>query len=288
MGVTLVLLGIAQDGGVPHAGCSCVRCMGAHRDPSLRRHPVACGIRGSDGSLHLIEASRSLPDQMRLWAEVMGAEGVARPDSVSLTHIHLGHIDGLGQFGKEVMGCSELPLFASASVLEELAKREALGPFDSTEAVPMERFGPSGGCGFEMEFVPVPHRDEYADTHAVIIRGPSHSALFLPDHDDWAQTLGRHGANSIRQWLSDLGVSIALLDGSFWDSSELPGRDMSKIPHPTVTETLARLGEQVEGDAEIHFIHLNHSNPLLGPGPEAEELSDLGWQVAAQGQQFAL
>ena len=87
----------------------------------------------------------------------MGAEEVARPDSVSLTHIHLGHIDGLGQFGNEVMGCSELPLFASASVLEELAKRETLGPFEATEAVPMERFSPSVNCGFEMEFVPVPH-----------------------------------------------------------------------------------------------------------------------------------
>jgi len=249
---------------------------------------VACGIRGSDGSLHLLEASRSLPDQMRLWAEVLGAEGVARPDSVSLTHVHLGHIDGLGQFGNEVMGCSELPLFASASVLEELANRKALGPFNATDAAPMERFSPSEGCGFEMELVPVPHRDEYADTHAVIIRGPSRSALFLPDHDDWDQTLGGHGASSIRQWLSDLEVDIALLDGSFWDSSELSGRDMSEIPHPTVTETIARLGERVEGDVEIHFIHLNHSNPLLNPGSEAEELSDLGWQVATQGQQFAL
>ncbi len=262
--------------------------MAAHIEPSLRRHPVACGVRGSDGSLHLIEASRSLPDQMRLWATTLGAEGVARPDSVSLTHVHLGHIDGLGQFGDEVMGCSGLSLFASPSVLETLAKREALGPFSATEVVPMECFDPSEGCGFEMEFVPVPHRDEHADTHAVVIRGPSRSILFLPDHDDWAQTLGRHGASSIRQWLSDLEVDIALLDGSFWDSSELPGRDMSEIPHPTVTETLARLGERVEGDAEIHFIHLNHSNPLLGPGPEGEELSDLGWQVAVQGQQFAL
>ena len=63
---------------------------------------------------------------------------------------------------------------------------------------------------------------------------------------------------------------------------------MSEVPHPTVTETLARLGERVEGDVEIHFIHLNHSNPLLGQGPEVEELSDLGWQVSAQGQQFTL
>ena len=288
MEVTLTILGIAQDGGVPHAGCSCARCMSAHADPSLRRHPVACGVRGGDGSLHLIEASRSLPDQMRLWAEALGAEGVARPDSVSLTHIHLGHIDGLGQFGKEVMGCSEMPLFASESVLDELSGRSVLGPFSAATVQPMERFCPSEGCGFEMEFVPVPHRDEHADTHAVVIRGSNRSVLFLPDHDDWDQTLHRHGAVSIRQWLTDREVDIALLDGSFWDASELPGRDMSEIPHPPVSETLARLGERVEGDTEVHFIHLNHSNPLLGPGPQADELSDLGWGVVVQGQQFAL
>ena len=63
---------------------------------------------------------------------------------------------------------------------------------------------------------------------------------------------------------------------------------MSEIPHPPVSETLARLGERVEGDAEVHFIHLNHSNPLLGPGPQADELTDLGWGVVVQGQQFAL
>ena len=254
----------------------------------MRRHPVACGVHGGDGSLHLIEASRSLPDQMRLWAEALGAEGVARPDSVSLTHIHLGHIDGLGQFGKEVMGCSEMPLFASESVLDELSGRSVMGPFSAATVQAMERFSPSEGCGFEMEFVPVPHRDEHADTHAVVIRGPNRSVLFLPDHDDWDQTLHRHGAVSIRQWLTDLEVDIALLDGSFWDASELPGRDMSEIPHPPVSETLARLGERVEGDAEVHFIHLNHSNPLLGPGPQADELSDLGWGVVVQGQQFAL
>ena len=153
----------------------------------------------------------------------------------------------------------------------------------------MEGFQPCTGCGFELEFVPVPHRDELADTHVIVIRGPARSLLFLPDHDDWGQTLARHGANSIRQWLSDLGIDVALVDGSFWDSDELPGRDMSQIPHPTVTESIARLGERVGEDPEIHFIHLNHSNPLLESGSnQADEVSDLGWQVGKQGQHFAL
>ena len=75
-----------------------------HDNPILRRHPVACGIMGSDESMHLIEASRALPDQMRLWADSLGKQGVVRPDSLSLTHVHIGHVDGIGQFGKEVMG----------------------------------------------------------------------------------------------------------------------------------------------------------------------------------------
>jgi len=249
---------------------------------------VACGILGADGSKHLIEASRSLPDQMRLWAESLDEEGVVRPDSVSLTHVHLGHVDGLGQFGKEVMGASNLPLYASSSVIAEMDKREAMEPFSPVQVVAMQGFEPSEGCGFELVFVPVPHRDEFADTHAIIVRGPSKTVLFLPDHDRWDSTLSEHDVETIREWLSGLGVDIALIDGSFWDSNELPGRDMSEIPHPTVSESLMRLGWRDERDPEIHFIHLNHSNPLLKHEREHDELTGMGWGVGWQGQHFSL
>lgn len=288
MAVTLTVLGIAQDGGVPHAGCACYHCMEAHQDPMLRRHPVACGILGVDGSMHLIEASRALPDQMRLWADSLDREGVAQPDSVSLTHVHLGHVDGLGQFGKEVMGLSGLPLHASSSVIAEMERREMAVPFSACEVTAMQGFEPSKGCGFELVFVPVPHRDEYADTHAILVRGPNKSLLFLPDHDDWGATLAMHGFETIREWLSSLEVDIALIDGSFWGPDELPGRDMSKIPHPTVSESLNRLGDKHEGDPEIHFTHLNHSNPLLKQGMEYDELVKMGWRVSWQGQHFLL
>ena len=288
MGVTLTVLGIAQDGGVPHAGCACSNCMGAHDNPILRRHPVACGIMGSDESMHLIEASRALPDQMRLWADSLGKQGVVRPDSLSLTHVHIGHVDGIGQFGKEVMGVSEMPLFASRSVIAEMSKREMMVPFSASEIAAMQVFEPSEDCGFEMIFVPVPHRDEFADTHAILIRGPSKSILFLPDHDEWGATLAIHGAETIREWFSSLEVDIALIDGSFWGPEELPGRDMSKIPHPTVSESLKRLGDRREGDPEIHFTHLNHSNPLLKQGTEYDELVRMGWGVSSQGQHFSL
>ena len=106
---------------------------------------------------------------------------------------------------------------------------------------------------------PVPHRDEFSDTHAIKIIGPSSSLLFLPDHDDWP-TLDMAGQTSIRDWLNSLEVNFALIDGTFWSGDELDGRDMSQIPHPTISETIARLGRREDGDPEVIFFHLNHTN----------------------------
>ncbi|HJO84198.1 MAG: MBL fold metallo-hydrolase [Candidatus Thalassarchaeaceae archaeon] len=281
--VELVILGVAQDGGVPQAGCSCRRCVAALADPSLRRHPVACGVRGIDGSLHLIEASRALPDHLAIWSAALGLDAGIRPDTVCLTHTHLGHIDGLGQFGIEAMGASGVPLFASSSVIEAIEGRGLASPFECRAVEPGIWFQPSDGCGFEYSLVPVPHRDEESDMHAVAIRGPGTSILFLPDHDDWTQTLDMHGADGIREWFSGLGVGIALLDGTFWDASELPGRDVSQIPHPTISETLGRLGERRQDDPEVRFVHMNHSNPALDEtSEEAGRVEALGWSVAEQ------
>jgi pyrroloquinoline quinone biosynthesis protein B len=100
----------------------------------------------------------------------------------------------------------------------------------------------------------VPHRDEYSETVGFLIRGPSRSILWLPDIDKW------------EKWPTPLesvlaGVGVAYLDGTFYDASELPGRDLREIPHPLMTETLSRLKSPML--AKVRFIHLNQSNPLL-------------------------
>ena len=110
--VRAVLVGTAQDGGVPQAGCGCERCFAALSDPSKALHPACCLVIGSDGSIHLIEATRALPQQLGIAARSLGIGNTIVPDTVSLTHAHLGHVDGLGQFGKEVMGSSGTSLFA--------------------------------------------------------------------------------------------------------------------------------------------------------------------------------
>ena len=287
--VELVVVGIAQDGGVPQAGCSCERCVSALNEPTNILYPVSCVIRGLDGSVHLVEATRSLSLQLGIASASLGMGDSLIPDSVTLTHAHLGHIDGIGQFGKEAMGQSGVPLFASSSVIRVLDERRLSSPFRANETLPGASFSPTEGCGFELEFVRVPHRDEHSDTHAIKVIGPNHSLLFLPDHDNWGQTLEMAGAGSIREWLSSMGVGFAMIDGTFWSDGELGGRDMAQVPHPTISESLELLGEKRDGDPDIIFIHLNHTNPALDESSnQAKYLSSLGWSIGKQGTTILL
>ncbi len=62
---SVVILGIAQDGGVPQCGCSCYRCMFVHERGAQGEelYPVSLGITDSEGGFHLVEASRTLCKQ---------------------------------------------------------------------------------------------------------------------------------------------------------------------------------------------------------------------------------
>tara|TARA_B100000524_G_C23594035_1_gene350098 strand:- start:149 stop:919 length:771 start_codon:yes stop_codon:yes gene_type:complete len=254
--------------------------------PEDIRHPVSLGITDEAGRGHLIEATRALGEQLNIW-------GHPPLHSVILTHAHFGHVDGLGLFGRETLNARGLELYASASMLsliEQTPQWSLMVDQGVFSAVPtgagrIHSLSPS----VRLEAVQVPHRAELSDMHAFIVRGPNQSVLFLPDHDRWDDTLAHHNAPSIREWLSELRVDIALVDGTFWSANELQGRRQDEVPHPTVSETLERLGPRAEGDPEIVFIHLNHTNPLhVTSSPEHQTVIDLGWTVGEQGMTFKL
>tara|TARA_B100000085_G_scaffold59508_2_gene52387 strand:+ start:110 stop:901 length:792 start_codon:yes stop_codon:yes gene_type:complete len=263
--------------------------LNAHENLDLRRFPVSCGIIGVDNSFHLIEVSRKLSEQLKIVSDIYGPSFLRKPDSIIITHGHLGHIDGLGLFGKEVMDVKEIPLISSKKVINFLTKRELVKSFICHELSPNHEVEPTNGCGFYIEFLKVPHRDEETDTHAVIIRGPKKALLFLPDHDSWSETLNEIGAKNIRDFLKKIRVNIALIDGTFWDKNELKNRKIEKIPHPTISESLELLGKRRFGDPEIYFIHLNHTNPANEESSDQrKKINSMGWGVASQGSTFSL
>ena len=279
MAVTsVVLLGVAQDGGTPHAGCACGNCAAARTSADRRRHPVALGVALDDGRRLLVEATKAMADQLWMWADALGERAPVVPDMLAVTHLHTGHVEGLGQFGTEVMGKSNVPLMASESVLAVLQKRDALAAFLPSEldAVP------------GVTFLRVPHRNEHGgDTHAVLLEGASgRKLLFLPDHDSWDGTLDG-ATTTVREWLTGLDVDVALLDGTFYSSDELDGRDMKEVPHPCITETLGRLGQRRSSDfdVDVAFVHLNHTNPCNdAASAQAHQVTAMGWRVAREGE----
>jgi pyrroloquinoline quinone biosynthesis protein B len=127
----------------------------------------------------------------------------------------------------------------------------------------------------------VPHRDEFSETVGYRIKGPNRSLIFIPDIDKWDK------------WEKDISQIVSennytLIDGSFFTDDELPGRDMTEIPHPFVIETMQLL-ESVEDKTGIHFIHLNHTNPALTNNSNAQnQIKNTGFKIAHIGQAFKL
>jgi pyrroloquinoline quinone biosynthesis protein B len=253
-----VVLGIAQDGGYPQAGCNRPDCIAVWRNPKLRQRVASLAI--IDPQSHqrwIIDATPDFPSQLRTVDEAAPrANGAPLLDGILLTHAHIGHYLGLAQLGREVIGAKSVRVYAMPRMRDFLTHN---GPWDqlvqlhNIELVPLED-SVEITLNERIHITPlrVPHRDEYSETVCFLIRGPSRSILWLPDIDKW------------EKWSTPIEsivarVDVAYLDGTFYDASELPGRDLREIPHPLMIDTLARLG----ATGKVRFIHLNQSNPLL-------------------------
>lgn len=248
------VLGIAQDAGVPHTGCTCARCERFRGRPLL---PASLGLVGEQGC-YLIDATPALAEQLRLLG--------ALPDALLLTHLHMGHIAGLLQFGREALAVRALPLHATPPVcgfIETNGPWELLVRDGHLQPVPHaagERFELEPGL--EVESIAVPHRDEYADTVAYLVHGPSRKLLYLPDIDHWEIDPNELVAR----------CDVALLDGTFFSRDELPRQ--GDVPHPPIEETLRVLTP--ESVAKVAFLHLNHTNPALDPDGPPVVLAEQG------------
>jgi len=290
----VLVLGTAQDGGLPQLGCEKSCCESARRDPLLRRL-CACLLLVDPATGHrwLFEATPDLPEQLEL-ARAHGAArshmGSGRPapfDGVFLTHAHFGHYTGLGYLGREAYGAQHLPVYGSARMAEFLSSHGPwsqlveLGQIDCRVVTPGEPVQLREDLS--VEAIPVPHRDEFTDTFAWIIRGPERALLFLPDIDKWERW-----DQDISEMLAE--VDHALLDATFFGPDELPGRDMSEIPHPFIVESIERFKDlEPEVRERVHFLHLNHSNPAAtATSAAAATVRAAGHHVCAEGARFPL
>src|SRR5690606_28327044 len=107
-GPRLRILGIAQDGGLPHTACDCPRCDGAPPAPRRASPGASVALVGTTpGQGWLVDATPDLPQQLDMLDDVRAREP-GRVDrsplaGVLLTHAHMGHYLGLAQLGYEAV-----------------------------------------------------------------------------------------------------------------------------------------------------------------------------------------
>jgi pyrroloquinoline quinone biosynthesis protein B len=275
----VLVLGIAQDGGYPQAGCNRPDCVAAWRDPAQRRRVASLAIVDPRSRQRwIIDATPDFPSQLRTLDEVAPrAASAPLLDGIFLTHAHIGHYLGLAQLGREVLGSHGVRVWAMPRMRVFL---EHNGPWDQLVTLHEIDLQPlADGMPVALDdritITPlrVPHRDEYSETVGFEIHGPSQSILWLPDTDRWETW-----ATPLESVLAR--VDVAYLDGTFFDAGELPGRDLREIPHPLMSATMARLaGSPLR--TRIRFIHLNQSNPLLHERRP-------GFAVAHEGERHSL
>jgi len=286
----LIVLGIGQDAGAPQIG---YQDDPAWSDPDLRLLPTSIAIVDHNTSERILfEATPSITRQLqRLDAMSTRSDSSLGIDGVFLTHAHIGHYAGLIYFGREVAGASNLPVYVMPRFKDYLSKN---GPWDQLVALDninlsllTDRQSVSPIASVKVTPFQVPHRDEYSETVGYKIETTGKDVFFLPDIDSWDE------------WDADFKIKIedmvsrvdyAFLDATFFDNHELPGRDMSKIPHPRVVESMDRLQHLSETQrAGVHFIHMNHSNPIRFADSDATKLvSKRGFSIAREGQRLCL
>ena len=282
-----VVLGTAQDGGYPQAGCKKDCCKGLWGDDTKRRDVASLGIVDPvAGQRWFIECSPSFPRQVRRLDEAH-PKLAGKIDGILLTHAHIGHYAGLIHLGREVMGTKGIPVHVMPRMEKFLRTQgpwSQLVGLNNIRPSPM-RDGRVFSLNKRLRVTPflVPHRDEFSETVGFRIEGPSKKILWLPDIDKWEKW-----ETPIEKVLKD--VNIAYLDGTFFANGELPGRDMSKIPHPFISETMRRLKDQPASlRARVRFIHLNHTNPAHdSDGPAVAQIRKAGMRVAKQGERVEL
>jgi pyrroloquinoline quinone biosynthesis protein B len=280
MTIQAVLLGTAQDGGLPQARCHCPNCAAAHRDPTQRRLVACLGLVDRNaGQSWLIDATPDLPAQVYSLQELAPDCPLA---GILLTHAHMGHYAGLIHLGREAWNTAGLPLYAStrmATFLRQNAPWSQLVELGNVELRPLSP-GEAVHLTPRLHVLPlfVPHRDEFSDTVAFIVRGPHKQILYCPDTDSWDRW-----EHDIRVFVA--GMDVALLDATFYSAAELPGRDLTQIPHPLATDTAHRLAGV---DCDVRLVHLNHSNPLHRIGPERAWLGERGIGVGMAGDRWEL
>ena len=284
----IIILGNVQDAGSPHIACNKECCKVLFVNPDSIRKVVSLGTIDSENQkTFLFEATPDIATQIKILKNATTWATDEIPNGIFVSHAHIGHYTGLMYLGKEAINAHQIPVFAMPKMKSFLEQNGPWGQLIQNENITMKSMTEEVVVNLtsNIRVVPfnVPHRDEYSETVGYTIMGPNKKVLFIPDIDTW------------EKWEINIidavsKVDYAFLDATFYDGSEIDNRDISEIPHPFVIETMQLFKNQPDKEkSKVHFIHLNHTNPLLNPDSEqSKEVISKGFNIARINMKFNL
>ncbi len=280
----VIVLGIAQDGGAPHAGCEKTCCKNRWNHPGNQLRVSCLGIVDPQKKeAWMIDATPDFPEQYHDLTQ----HGTYKLKGIFLTHAHIGHYTGLMHLGREVMGANSIPVYTMPKMKSFL---ENNGPWDQLVSLNQILLNPLNDnkavkLNNHLSVTPfaVPHRDEYSETVGFQISGPTSNLIFIPDIDKWEKW-----DNEIIDVIKN--NDYVLIDGTFFGEGEIPNRSMAEIPHPSIEESMQRFSDlSAENKIKIFFIHLNHTNPALDLNSvQRKNIFRNGYNITNKNQKFDL
>ena len=277
---TLKILGVVQDGGMPHLGNNKTCCENIKQDKYVTSLML---MNNENNESFLFDASPDINKQLNF----MGDRIKKDLKGIFLTHAHIGHYTGLMYFGREALNSKLVNVYAMPRMKKFLEENGPWSQLVSLQNISIIELSNESKISIDsnviVQPVEVPHRAEFSETVGYKIYGPNKTALFIPDIDKW-YLWEKSIIDEIKQ------VDYAIIDATFYDSKEVNYRDISEIPHPFVTESLDLFDSiNIKEKNKIYFIHLNHTNPLINKQSDQYKLvRSKGYNVAEEGMKLKL
>ena len=281
----IYVLGNVQDAGLPHIGCQHKFCKEKFSEFEEYFTTSIAVVDPVEKKYILFEASPDIPYQLNYLEKEIFNEFLL-PESIFITHAHIGHYTGLMYFGREALGAKNLIIKVLPKMSNFLKTNGPWSQLVDIKNIKIKNlsFGSKTNELRNITVTPiqVPHRDEYSETAGFIIEGRNKKALFIPDIDKWEKW-----DKNLKQLVYEF--DYLLLDATFYDSKEI-NRDISEIPHPLVTETINLLDDlSPEHKNKVYFIHMNHTNLMLDPSSELTKLVvNKGFNITRLGLKLSL
>ena len=277
---TLKILGVVQDGGMPHLGNNKTCCENIKQNKYVTSLML---MNNENNESFLFDASPDINKQLNF----MGDRIKKDLKGIFLTHAHIGHYTGLMYFGREALNSKLVNVYAMPRMKKFLEENGPWSQLVSLQNISIIELSNESKISIDsnviVQPVEVPHRAEFSETVGYKIYGPNKTALFIPDIDKW-YLWEKSIIDEIKQ------VDYAIIDATFYDSKEVNYRDISEIPHPFVTESMDLFDSiNIKEKNKIYFIHLNHTNPLINKQSDQYKLvRSKGYNVAEEGMKLKL